>query len=150
MTIEEQIAALTPRQAIALTAVGEADILGVVGLQATINTIQNRFASGERWWGHDLRSIALCQAANAPHVHQYSCWNGSNPRLPALLATSELDKSYAAALALADEALAGDLADLTDGSTHYVNHELVDPLPDWATDANKRWTLEPHWYYRVI
>jgi cell wall hydrolase len=147
--IKAKIAILSDREVIAMTAKMEADILGAKGMQATINTVQNRLASGYTWWGNDLRDICLYAAHDQPW-HQYSCWNFDNSRLPKILSADPLEPLYAAALQLADEAMAGLLDDITNGSTHYVNHLIVHPLPKWASEANRRWTLEPHWYYRAL
>jgi N-acetylmuramoyl-L-alanine amidase len=139
--LARQIMNLPTREKIARTAWGEADILGLTGMQATINTGQNRIASGETWWGDDLDSVFI-------HPWQYSCWNSDNKRLPAILSVDETDPNFADALGLADQALAGNLIDITDNSTHYFNHLIVNPPPA-SFQGTPLFVLEPHWYYRA-
>ena len=129
------------REVIARTAVGEADILGLRGMQATINTGQNRVNSGVKTFGSDLVGVFTWP-------WQYSVWNAGNPRIPFLLKMTDDDANFSAALALADQALAGTLEDITNASTHYFNHLTVDPPPDSYQGVNL-FVLEPHWYYRA-
>jgi len=134
------------REVLAMTAWAEADMLGTRGMQATLNTVQNRMRSGVVWWGKTLREICLFVARGSVW-HQYSCWNGDNPRLPAILGVTPQDPAYAVALELADAALAGKLRDVTHGATHYYNHKLVPKPPRWALTKDPCYKLEPHWYY---
>jgi hypothetical protein len=129
------------REVIARTAVGEADILGLKGMQATINTGQNRVNSGVRTFGSDLVGVFTWP-------EQYSCWNPDNQRMPFLLKMSDDDPMLSAALVLADQALAGTLPDITNSSTHYFNHLIVDRPPDSYQGVNL-FVLDPHWYYRA-
>lgn len=139
--LAQTLAAMRPRNVIAMTAVGEADDLGLTGMTATINTAQNRVNSGVTTFGVDLVGVLTWP-------WQYSTLNANNPRLPFLLKMNDNDPMYAAALILADQALAGTLEDITSGSTHYVNPKLVDPLPDWATGI-PRFTCGQQLYFRV-
>lgn len=139
------------REVIALTALGEADCLGDVGMIATINTGQNRLSSGIKWWGNDLPSIFL--HAGKTGIHQYSCWNADNPRLPSLLEIRETNPKpqygspFCDALMFADEAMAGTLADITNGATHYYSTDI--PKPSWARGREPTFTLGKHVYYRI-
>jgi N-acetylmuramoyl-L-alanine amidase len=134
---------LSDQQVLALTAYMEADSMGWRGMTATLNTVQNRLSSGVVWWGKSHRDICL-------KPWQYSCWNADNKRLAYLLSKLPVnDMVYSTSLALARLTLSGTLGDVTGGATHYVNHELVRPLPKWAAGA-PLYKLEPHWYYRVV
>lgn len=129
------------RNVIALTAVGEADSLGLTGMTATINTGQNRVNSGVTTFGSDLVGVFIWP-------EQYDVWLPNNSRLPTLLKLDEDDPSYSVALILADQALAGTLEDVTNGSTHYVNPKLVRILPSWAA-GKPLFTCGLQIYFRV-
>jgi len=132
---------MPPREVIARTAVGEADSLGNAGMQATINTAQNRVNSGVKNFGIDLVGCLT-------FPWQYSVWNAGNARIPFLLKMDRDDYSFCMALDLADQALAGTLDDITNGSTHYFNHLTVKNYPSSYLGINL-FELEPHWYYRA-
>ena len=138
---------MIPREAVARTAWGEADMQGIRGMHAVINTAVNRLNSGVRWWGRTLDGICLFKYQE---VHQYSCWNLENRRLAAIRAVDETNPLYAEALRLADLALVGKLPDITNGATHYYNHMIVKTPPRWARQAPPVFKLEPHWFYRVL
>ena len=58
----------TDLEILALTAVGESDSLGEVGMTQTINTIMNRAAANLGWMGgSDVRQVCLQKG-------QYDCW----------------------------------------------------------------------------
>lgn len=138
---------LDAQDTLARTAWGEAANMGVAGMTATLNTVVNRMKSGETWWGTNLPDICLFQSRG---IHQYSCWNSNNRQLPKILSVTAGDVLFRVALELASRAIAGTLDDLTDGATHYFNHNITNPVPDWALDKTPLFVLEPHWYYRVI
>lgn len=133
--------AMPPREVIARTAVGEADSLGSTGMQATINTGQNRVNSGVRTFGSDLVGVFT-------FPEQYSVWNEGNARIPFLLKMDRDDYSFCMALDLADQTLAGELKDITNSSTHYFNHLTVRHYPLSYLGVNL-FVLEPHFYYRA-
>lgn len=139
--VKDMLANTSPRQVIAMCAVGEADSLGLTGMTATINTGQNRVNSCVTTFGRDLVGVFTWP-------WQYSCFNADNPRLPFLFKMGDSDAMFSAALVLADQALAGTLKDITDRSTHYVNWKTVNPMPEWAT-GTPRFICGPHNYYRV-
>lgn len=126
---------------LAKTAWGEARSLGSEGMQATINTAQNRLASGVTWWGNSLRTICL-------YPWQYSSWNANDPNRPKLLSVTETDPQYAIALGLASEAIDGTLDDITHSATNYFDRRLPKE-PTWALGKAPCFVLEPHIYFRI-
>ena len=131
------------KQIIARTAWGEARSLGVVGMTATLCTLQNRLTSGVTWWGQTLRQICL-------EPCQYSCWNRNDPNRPKLIALDEMEENYQAILPIVDQLISGKLADTTNGATHYFNHLMpAAAWPSWASTHDVVFEIEPHWFYRV-
>lgn len=127
---------------IARTAWGENRSLGRAGMQATINTGQNRVASGRTWWGRDLRHVFI-------FPYQYSCWNAGDPNRSKLVAVTEDDAQFAIALELATYACAGQLTDITNGADSYVAGSLS-KLPTWALRANQTALIGGTRFYRTI
>jgi N-acetylmuramoyl-L-alanine amidase len=96
---------------------------GNIGMQSIANVVCNRVAK-PGWWGTDIRSVCL-----APE--QFSSWNEGSTQVPLVQeAIKNGDPSWSSALFLAQEAISGDLADITDGSTLYYDTS-IDP-PYWA------------------
>lgn len=137
------------RNIIARTAWGENRSLGSPGMQGTINSGQNRLASGVRWWeswspnsADTLRSIFL-------HHEQYSCWDDGDPNRHKLMAVTEADPLFAMALGLADAALAGTLADITRGADSYVAGSLK-RLPRWTNGLEPVAVIGGTKFYRTV
>lgn len=117
----DPVSAFTDQEVIARTLWGEARGQGETGMHAVCNVIVNR-AANPGWWGHDLRSVCLAR-------EQFSCWNASDPqayRMRHPLSDAAIDS----ARQLAARAIAGILADLTDGADHYFAETI--PQPAWA------------------
>lgn len=144
--LQKKLLAMPAQEVIARTAYGESDCLGLKGMCATINTMQNRLKSGVKWWGKTLKDIALYKI-DAPY-HQYSVWNSDNKRLPHILSVTDADDNYMLALTLADTALSGELADITKGATHYYNPDIV-KTPSWARGRSSVFQLGSTMFYRV-
>lgn len=124
----EDTDSLSVLQVLARTAWGEARGLLKPGMQATINTVQNRFKSRILWWGHDFRSICLAPL-------QYDCWLPADPNRAKLLAVTESDPQFICALDIAQRAIDGTLEDLTSGSDSYFDTRLPRDLwPKWASE----------------
>jgi hypothetical protein len=122
---------------------------GQIGMQATINTDQNRLASGITWWeqcGLDpadtLRSIFLLHA-------QYSCWNPDDPNRVKMFSAPDDDPERVVALALADRALAGELPDITNQAEPYYNPEAA-PVPSWAASLTPVAQIDPQLYFQTV
>lgn len=126
---------------IARTAYGEARGEGNFGMHVVVNTIQNRLASGVRWWGHSLRTICL-------HPWQYSCWNPTDPNRAKMFKVTEDDLQFRAANNLADRALAGSLPDFSVGADSYYD-SLIGKPPDWAVGRDPVAIVGHHWLYKL-
>jgi len=142
MAENEDTARLSDQEVIAKTAWGEARSLGSDGMQATINTGQNRVASGVHWWGTTLRSVFL-------YPYQYSCWLTGDPNRSKLLQVTESDPQYAIAMQLASAALSGSLPDITGGADSYYAISLPKP-PKWAEGLSPCFEIGAHLYFRTV
>lgn len=134
---------------IARTAWGENRSLGRAGMQGTINSGQNRMASGVRWWeqwspspADTLRSVFLFHA-------QYSCWDDGDLNRSKLMAVTPADPQFAVALELAAMALAGTLPDVTNGADSYVAGSLK-KLPRWANGLEPVAVIGGTKFYRTV
>lgn len=137
----EDTDALVDSAIVARTAWGEARGEGSDGMHCVINVIQNRVASGIRWWGHSPRSVCL-------HPWQFSCWNAGDPNRAKLLSVTETDKQFNEALKLTDRALAGDLSDITHAATSYYDSRMRKP-PKWAIGIDPVFIGGHHWFYKI-
>lgn len=127
---------------LARTAYGEARGEGREGMHAVLNSVQNRLASGRRWWGTSYRTICL-----APY--QYSCWLHGDPNRPKLLSVDEKDPQYIIAMELAADALAGALPDLVAGADSYFAPGGC-KVPKWAAGHDPAAIIGRHWFYRTV
>lgn len=131
---------------LARTLYGEARGEELAGIEAVASVILNRVAvaqsqsRGRYWWGHDIKSVCLKPA-------QFSCWNEADPNRKKLLVISPRDRAYRLCKRIAKRAVAGDLADQTDGATHYHTH-AVDPY--WARGHVPVAEIGGHLFYRDI
>lgn len=111
--------ALNTLEILALTAVGESDGLGEIGMQQTINTVMNRVAADLHWMGgNDPRAVCL-------KPHQYDCWDqgaADRARIMKIGLEDIKNESYQTALRLAEDALSGNLPDITNGAVSYGDH----------------------------
>ena len=108
------------------TAFGEASGEGEDGMQAVINTAQNRVAL-QTWMGKTLIQACLKPA-------QYSVWNKPTPSCPnpdydRTRNVTLDDPTFQTAVRLATLAVAGNLPDITDGATSYYREGT--PVPVW-------------------
>lgn len=119
---------------------GEARGDGRVGMQAVANVILNR-ARHPRWWGEDVRGVCL-------KPYQFSCLLQNDPNFPKLLDVTASDPDFRDALALADAALTGTLADITAGSDHYVMTSWV-ARTVWTVNHTAVAVIGHHSFYRL-
>ena len=136
------IANMSDQEVLARVAWGEARGLGPVGMQATLNTVNNRLKSGRTWWGSTLRGIALAH-------YQYSCLNPTDPNLPQLLSVTDSDPQLSAALGLAGHLLVDCLPDVTNGADSYFDRRLP-RWPVWYLGLQPCFTLGPHLYFNTV
>ncbi|SOD92548.1 cell wall hydrolase [Caenispirillum bisanense] len=121
-----------PVEVLARTLWGEARGEPVRGQEAVAAVVLNRVAraqarGGRWWWGASVTEVCL-------KPWQFSCWNANDPNRPRLLALTPQTRGFAGALRIARRAVAGNLADPTDGATHYHARGIH---PPWA------WRLVP-------
>tara|TARA_R110001592_G_scaffold27763_21_gene102859 strand:- start:1596 stop:2096 length:501 start_codon:yes stop_codon:yes gene_type:complete len=132
------------RDVLARTLWGEARGEGTGGMQAVANVILNRVKvaqeRGKFWWGNNI--IQVCQKP-----YQFSCWNRSDPNFRKLQSVDAGDAHFAAALRMARRALAGTLADITLGATHY---HAADIKPYWARGKKPTAVIGHHIFYTLI
>lgn len=138
----EDTANLSDQEVLALTAWGEARGLGQDGMRATINTAQNRVASGISWWGTTLRAVCL-------YPLQYSCWNKNDPNRHKLLQVTESDPEYKIALQLAADALSGSLSDITGDADSYYALTLP-KAPNWSEGLTPTFQLGSQLYFKTV
>lgn len=117
--------ALTDQQILALTAVGESDKLGETGMTETICTVMNRVIANLHWMGgSNARNVCLAH-------DQYDVWwpvsgNPDRQRVLNIAAKTPSYGPYIGALGIAANALAGDLADVTNGAVSYYDSDVCD------------------------
>jgi spore germination cell wall hydrolase CwlJ-like protein len=130
---------LDPVDMLARTLWGEARGEPEGGMEGVACVVLNR-AHNPRWWGHDVISVCL-------HSYQFSCWNSDDPNRPKLVAVTEADPDFVRALAIAREALAGHLADITQGADSYADLRVCHP--DWADTAERTCRIGNQTFFRV-
>lgn len=118
---------------------GEARGEGEAGMSAVASVIMNRVRR-PGWWGDSLRSVCTCP-------WQFSCLNADDPNRAKLYAVTEADKSFGAALAIAQRVVAGELSDPTRGATHY--YAAGTKQPSWAQGRVPTARIGRHLFYRL-
>jgi N-acetylmuramoyl-L-alanine amidase len=124
---------------LARTLWGEARGEGRDGMRGVANTILNR-AAHPGWWGRSVAEVCL-------KPWQFSCWLESDPNRVKLLAVDGRDRSFATALSVAVDALAGILPDYTFGATHY---HALHCRPSWAQGRTPCAVIGRHAFYNDI
>ena len=113
-------------------------------MTAVANVIMNRVKvaeeDGGKWWGNNI--IQVCQKP-----YQFSCWNRSDPNFRKLQAVDEKNLHYATCVKIARRALAGCLADLTYGATHYHAAGIE---PYWARREKPCAVIGNHIFYFIV
>lgn len=133
-------AALTDREVIAATLWGEARNQGPRGLQAVACVIANRARTRYRRCT-DARAVCLDR-------WQFSCWNEKDPNRARMLAVvRQPDDLLLQSLALADDVLAGDIADITRGARHYHTGRI---RPFWAKGKQPCAVIGDHLFYNDV
>ena len=110
---------MNPTEILARTIWGEARNQGAEGMQAVANTVMNRVVRGG-WWGSTITGVCL-------KPWQFSCWNADDPNRAKLLSVTDADPQFAEALGIAQQAIDGDLQDITGGATSYKVSSLAWP-----------------------
>jgi N-acetylmuramoyl-L-alanine amidase len=73
---------------------------------------------------------AACQSAYHG-IHQFSCWNTSDPGYKRMISVGQSDPQYQAMLHVAVMVLSGRALNPIGDCTHYYNPHAC-PMPDWA------------------
>ena len=109
------------RDVLARTIWAEARGEGPVGMGAVANVIMNRVRDPR--WPNTVRGV--CKQAN-----QFTAWNPIDPNGKLAREANSMTPWFPQALTIAGMALAGTLADYTNGANHYYNPSVV--TPEWA------------------
>jgi spore germination cell wall hydrolase CwlJ-like protein len=130
---------------LARTLWGEARSEGYRGMQAVANVVMNRYEAAQesnikgRQFGRTVAEI--CQKP-----YQFSIWNANDPNLPKILAVTEDDQSFRAALQIARDALNGSLPDITNGADHYHTSAVS---PYWSSGKTPIAQIGSHEFYNL-
>ena len=129
-----------PVTTIACTIWMEARGDGQEGMHAVANVIMNR-ARNPRWWGHDIVSVCL-----APW--QFSSFDPGSTQIPLVKeAIVNGDPDYLTALKIAEWAVEGILADITDSADSYF--AVTIPPPYWSKRAEFTVQIGRQKFYRT-
>lgn len=123
---------------LARTLWGEARGEGQIGMEAVANVVMNRVAHRSRW---PKEVDAVCLQA-----WQFSAWNNNDPNRKKMLALTKKDKIFLSALAIAQTAVEGTLADRTGGADHYHERSIK---PYWARGSKPTARIGRHIFYRL-
>jgi len=125
---------------LARTICGEARGEGDQGMSAVANVVLNRVAKGG-WWGDSVKDVCL-------KPYQFSCWNLGDPNRSIILNLDSGFSIYNDALAIAQQAYAGTLADITNGATSY--YAKGTPEPKWAFGKDTCAIIGKHLFFKDI
>lgn len=78
---------------------------------------------------------------------QFSCWNPNDPNRAKILEVDPENRTFASCLRIARRAVAGVLADPTDGATHYHVRGLA---PPWAVGRRPSAEIGRHLFYNDV
>jgi N-acetylmuramoyl-L-alanine amidase len=106
---------------LARTLYGEAERGDLEDAEAIASVVLNRVR--HRQWPDNVADVCL-------QPWQFSCWNKGNPQLPAIKNAGLDDPWFVACWRIAKKAVAGEMADITDGATHYFATYIA--TPKWA------------------
>jgi N-acetylmuramoyl-L-alanine amidase len=124
----------------AQTAWAEARGLGYEGMHAICNVIMNRVAK-QSWYGLTPTEVCL-------KPKQFSCWLKSDPNYPKIQKVTDDDPQYKMALALANDALMGNLPDITNKALNYYSNSIQ--LPSWTEGCTPCYTIGNTSFYNNI
>jgi spore germination cell wall hydrolase CwlJ-like protein len=129
---------------LARTIYGEARGEPVRGQEAVACVVMNRVArAAERggwWWGATVAEV--CR-----RPWQFSCWNAGDANRAKIERANEGDREFAICVRIARRAVAGALADPTDGATHYHAEGLA---PPWAAGREPAAVIGRHKFYNDV
>lgn len=91
------------------------------------------------WWGTTVPTVCLAKA-------QFSCWLPDDPNASKLRAATLQQTSFQRAFGVACLVLSGDIADPTDGATHYFADSIA--APSWTFTMQPKAKIGAHSFYR--
>lgn len=124
--------------ALARTVWGEARGEGYDGMRAVAAVIMNRVKSPR--YPNNAREVCF-------QPWQFSVWNKDEPNGPKARAVTDKDLQFKQALVIAEDALTGQLKDLTGGATHY-HATYVEPF--WAKHGTVSARIGQHIFYTGV
>ncbi len=115
------VASSSDADTLARTIFGEARGEGQEGWNAVAAVVMNRFHLGPIY-GYPITVAGVCRQAN-----QFSCWNANDPNFTTIQDVTTADPIFAAISQVADQAVAGALADPTGGAEFYHDTSIATP-----------------------
>lgn len=91
-------------------------------------------------FGKNLREVCL-------KPYQFSCWNSNDPNLKLLLEPNINNDIYSRCLRVAEEFIAGNGMDVTNGANHY-HSRWIQP-PNWAAGRTPVTEIGNHYFYNL-
>lgn len=130
---------------LARTIYGEARGEPVRGKEAVAAVVMNRvrrarIAGGSYWWGGSVDEV--CR-----RPWQFSCWNTGDPNRAKIEAVGDDNRVFQSCQRIARRALAGTLADPTEGATHYHAKSVN---PPWARGKAPAAEIGNHLFYSNV
>ena len=154
MTDADVKAALTDRDVLTLSMLGEARGEEIEGRLAVANVILARVADDR--WPDDIKGVCW-------QPYQFSCWNRNDQNYPKLMAmarhlvadhairsTFVRDAVYRETEWLADGVLAGVARNRVGGSNHYMTRALWETAPpSWAKGQSPTCFISRHVFFKL-
>lgn len=113
------------------TMIGEAGGMGAEGMMGVALVLKNRALAAGRFGGNTIEAVAL-----APK--QFSAWNKIGEGGNDLVRVSSDSPLYKKAAAVYDKVMAGQVPDITGGSTHFYDARIMKEPPSWWDDEKAR------------
>lgn len=110
-------------------------------MTAVANVVLNR-VKRQTYWGRTIEEV--CRKP-----YQFSCWNAGDRNRPKMLAVTRQDREFVLACAIAENAVAHQIADNTKGATHYYSRRMPAP-PRWARRHACCETVGNHLFFNDI
>ena len=132
---------------LARTIYGEARGEGQEGMEAVACVVMNRYKDHKWYTGYvlqDQRKIADI-AQTCLKRFQFSCWNKNDPNYWAVRTVDKSNPIFRQCLAIAERAVAGELADCTNGAVYYHTKQIK---PRWALYKYPCCEIKNHLFYR--
>lgn len=122
---------------LARTMWGEARNQGERGMQAVANVVMNRTRSSR--WPNTPADVCL-------QTWQFSAWNTGDPNRAKMQTVTVNDSRFRSALAIAEQALRGQLADITGGADHYHTNGVA---PYWSKGVSPVAVIGDHKFFKL-